>query len=159
MVCVFFQPIERAIQVILLRPERATGRGDVQHELDAVPRLRGRRHAVGSHHRATSETSPAHFVDGQRKTHAGVAGRIRLPFHRQRLHALESRGQPHDLILLRAPRAQSARALEVGLEDDVARLRLRETRESNDHEAPGETDSLLAPADKLAGTGHAAEQR
>ncbi len=65
--------------------------------------------------------------------------------------------QPLALILLRAPRAQRACALEVGLENDIASLRLRETRERNHHEAAGETDSLLTLADKLVGTGHAAE--
>ena len=79
--------------------------------------------------------------------HADRAGRIRLPFHLQRLRALESRRQPHALILLRAPRAERARALKVGLENDVASPRLRETSERKHQEAASNTDSLPIPQD------------
>ena len=70
------------------------------------------------------------------------------------MRALESRRQSHVLILLRSPRAQRARALEVSLEKEVTCLRLRETREANHEETAGKTDSLPIPQDTFREGSH-----
>ena len=141
-------PIERPEQVVMLGPNWAAGRGDVHHELDAVPGLRRLGHAIAFDHRATSKPSAANFVDRQRNSHFGGDRGVRQLFHLERLRALESGSQPHVLISLSAPRAQRARAFETRLENNVASLWLRKTGRSNHPKDAGSPDSLMVPTDK-----------
>jgi hypothetical protein len=57
-------PAKRAEDVILLRPGFTTGRGDVQHELDAIPGLRGLAHPVGFHQRTAVQAGAAQLFNG-----------------------------------------------------------------------------------------------